>query len=210
MELYIHINLINNKVYVGISENSVKRWGKDGYNYRNSYFGRAIKKYGWDNFLHEILYDNLTYEEARQKEIEMIEWFDCLIPKGYNASLGGDLPSDVMKEKISNTLIKKYNNGEIIPPFLGKELSEETKRKISDRLKGKPLAESTKVKISNSTKGKRMSEETKRKISESRKGMKFSQQHREALSKAKLGMKASEETKRKMSQSHKRRACMEV
>ena len=56
--VYIHINKINNKKYVGITKTSfVKRWGKNGSGYtrdKKSVFGRAIEKYGWENFAHEI------------------------------------------------------------------------------------------------------------------------------------------------------------
>lgn len=58
---------------------------------------------------------------------------------------------------------------------LGKHLSEEHKKKLSDALKGKPLTEETKRKLSEAHKGKRTmlgkhhSEETKRKMSEAMK-----------------------------------------
>ena len=70
--VYVHTNLINNKKYVGITKQNPPelRWGKDGSGYgTNSYFASAIKHYGWNNFSHEILYDNLTKEEACEKKL---------------------------------------------------------------------------------------------------------------------------------------------
>jgi len=54
--VYVHINKINNKKYVGQSVNLKARWESNGYYYRDSpYFYAAIQKYGWDNFEHIIL-----------------------------------------------------------------------------------------------------------------------------------------------------------
>ena len=55
----------NNKKYVGISCNPVKRWNNgNGYkNHKNFY--NAIKKYGWDEFSHVILEEHLSFEEAK-------------------------------------------------------------------------------------------------------------------------------------------------
>ena len=70
--VYMHINKLNNKKYVGItSRNPNERWGKNGNRYKSSpHFYSAIQKYGWDNFEHIILKDNLTSEEADKLEIE--------------------------------------------------------------------------------------------------------------------------------------------
>lgn len=40
--------------------NIIERWKNGGKNYFSSIkFFRAIQKYGWENFTHEILYENL-------------------------------------------------------------------------------------------------------------------------------------------------------
>ena len=54
--VYCHVNNVNGKKYVGItSKRPNDRW-KNGYGYsRKFYFGRAIHKYGWDNFTHYII-----------------------------------------------------------------------------------------------------------------------------------------------------------
>lgn len=83
----------NNKVYIGItSQDPIRRWKKDGSGYKlHTYFYNAIQKYGWDNFKHEILYSGLSKEEAEQKEIEMISFFDSTNKNhGYNMSFGGE------------------------------------------------------------------------------------------------------------------------
>lgn len=88
--VYCHTNLINNKKYIGItSQLPNHRWGKDGNGYKGQLkFYRAIQKYGWDNFSHEILFENLTLEDANEKEKELIKTYDT-VKKGYNVTLGG-------------------------------------------------------------------------------------------------------------------------
>lgn len=53
--VYMHTNNINGKRYIGISQNPKRRW-KNGNGYKTQLFGKAINKYGWDNFTHEILF----------------------------------------------------------------------------------------------------------------------------------------------------------
>ena len=67
----------SNKVYIGItSQTPERRWRKDGKGYKTHiYFWNAIKKYGWNNFKHEVLFSGLTKEEAEQKEIELIAYY---------------------------------------------------------------------------------------------------------------------------------------
>lgn len=71
--VYEHVSP-SEKRYIGItSQVPTQRW-HGGANYKsNNYFYKAIKKYGWDNFQHNILYTNLTKEEAYQKEKELIQ-----------------------------------------------------------------------------------------------------------------------------------------
>ena len=90
--VYMH-KIPNNKVYIGItSREPEKRWGKDGYGYRNNLlFKRAIDKYGWKNIEHTILFKNLSEQEAKNKEICLISLYKSNNSKyGYNISIGGD------------------------------------------------------------------------------------------------------------------------
>jgi hypothetical protein len=91
--VYEHINLINKKRYIGITKQNPpsKRWGGgNGYNY-NTVFFNDILLYGWETgFQHNILFEKLTEEEAKQKEIELIEKYNTTNPDlGYNISKGG-------------------------------------------------------------------------------------------------------------------------
>ena len=50
------------------------RYGKDGYQYHKCpYFWNAIQKYGWENFEHIVLIENLSKEVADIMESELIK-----------------------------------------------------------------------------------------------------------------------------------------
>ena len=94
---------------------------------------------------------------------------------------------------------------------VGRKVSEETKRKLSEANKGekhpkfgKPVSEEAKRKISESNRNRVISEETRRKMSESSKGKKHSDETRRKMSEAAKKRKPiSEETRRKMSEASK-------
>lgn len=90
--VYCHTNKINGKRYIGQTKlNPIVRWGENGEGYHSQYFGRAISKYGWNNFEHIILKDNLTQTEANYFEKLFIEQFKTTNPQyGYNISAGGE------------------------------------------------------------------------------------------------------------------------
>lgn len=134
--VYMHKNKINNKIYIGITKLKPKdRWNNGlGYN-KQSKFYRAIKKYGWDNFEHIILFDNLTKDEACEKEIKLISYYDSSnCEKGYNISKGGKANNGVPcyeKTKIKISIANKgENNG-----YFGKKHTKEELKKISEASK---------------------------------------------------------------------------
>lgn len=94
--VYCHTNKINGKRYIGITkQNPLKRWGTNGCNYKKLNFYRAIQKYGWDNFKHEILFENLSKEDAENKEIELIAKYNTRDDMfGYNIAIGGMLTDE--------------------------------------------------------------------------------------------------------------------
>lgn len=89
--VYKHTNIFNGKVYVGITSNDPKiRWNNGNGYKRQSYFWNAIQKHGWNNFRHEILFENLSEEEACKKEIDLISFYHSNDKEyGYNISFGG-------------------------------------------------------------------------------------------------------------------------
>lgn len=102
--VYMHVTP-NNKKYIGITMRNPKLRWKNGSGYlNNSHFYNAIKKYGWDNIEHKILFTNLTKEEAEAKEIELIAKYNATNRKyGYNNDNGGKTigtHSEATREKL--------------------------------------------------------------------------------------------------------------
>lgn len=133
--LYCHTNKINGKRYVGITSTSTQLRWQNGLGYRkNKHFYSAIQKYGWEEFTHEILFEELTEEEASIKEKELIAKWDLTNQsKGYNNSLGGEhgKHSEHTKEKMRMAQIGKKSH------WYGKRLPLEARMKMSKAKKGK-------------------------------------------------------------------------
>lgn len=189
--VYMHVNKENNKKYIGITGLPVqKRWRRDGSGYNNHQplFSRAINKYGWDNFEHIILYENLSKEDACQKEIELIKLHNTQDPEfGYNIQRGGEL---------GNT---------------GINFSEESRKKMSLAHKGKKLTEEHKQKISESCKGHKPAKFTEEFIQKQRErntGKVMSDESKEKISKSLTGIKRSQETLKKRKENNPLCVCV--
>lgn len=110
------------KVYIGIAKDVAHRWRGNGSGYKGSTrIANAIRKYGWENFKHEVLLTNLTREDACKKEVELISQYDSTNPqKGYNLLSGGQCGTH-SKESIEK--IRCAN--------IGHEVSEKTRATLS-------------------------------------------------------------------------------
>lgn len=183
MVIYKTTNLINGKYYIG----------KDVRNL-NCYLGsgellkKAIKKYGKNNFVKEIIEvcNNLIKLEEREKY-----WIKELnsIKNGYNLTEGGTggntFSNNPNKEEIRNKLKKRKH-------------TEVTKRKISEN--------NWQKKNIGSRTGSKWSEEQRLKMNEywsnnpsPMKGKKHTEESKQSNREKHLGKKMSEETKVKMS-----------
>ena len=164
--VYQHKNKINGKIYIGItSQKPEQRWGSQGCNYKSSpHFYSAIQKYGWDNFEHNILFTDLTKEQACLKEQELIKEYNSMNREfGYNSTSGGDIftMNEETKQKISQAMIGNQNG-------LGHPCSEEKKEKISNAQKDRKFTEEHKQKLSEAAKNRHVpcSEEKKQILKE--------------------------------------------
>ena len=119
--VYKHTNKINGKVYIDQTKNGSNpwlRWGHNawGYSGKYSYLDNTIAKYGWENFEHEILHNNLTSDEANYWEIEEIKNHNATNPKfGYNQTQGGynGLRNKEVGQKISLALNNYYKDNPV-------------------------------------------------------------------------------------------------
>lgn len=143
--VYIHTNKYNGKKYIGITskQKPEHRWnGGRGYN-ENPHFRSAIQKYGWDSFIHEILFKELSEQEAKDTECRLIRELRTVDPNfGYNMTFGGDgmlgySPSEETRSKLSFAHRKE-------------NLSRETLERRSAGLRGRKFSDEHKAKIGRS------------------------------------------------------------
>lgn len=201
--IYKTTNLINGKIYIGQHQNEYP--DKD-------YFGsgkllrRALKKYGKNNFILDILYWAKTIEELNAKEIKFIETYNSTnIKIGYNISNGGLAftkglkHSEECKRKIGMSLIGKHHSEEtkikmrLARNKIPEEVKNRARQSVIEYNKKRHISDETKEKWRLAAKGKKASNETKSKMSKIRKG-------RPTWNK---GIPHTEETKHKMRQAHK-------
>lgn len=108
--VYCHTNKINNKKYIGQTCRSLEiRSGKNGRYYKNCIaFYNAIKKYGWNNFEHEVLFENLTKEAADRIEKILIQTFKTQDHQyGYNIQNGGTLKNRTPDKDLTGCMFGK-------------------------------------------------------------------------------------------------------
>lgn len=145
--VYMHRNKINGKVYIGMTKNLKQRWASRGVHYskkdaHTKAFARALEKYTWDGFDHVVLFENLTFEEANAKEVELIAYYKSNVHRysnptyGYNLTDGGQGVAghrwtEEEKLEISRRITGSGN------PMYGKKHSDYTKALISKANKGR-------------------------------------------------------------------------
>lgn len=163
--VYKHTNTANGKVYIGITSTSVnERSGSNGKNYKkNTLFYRAIEKYGWDAFSHEVVFTGISMEEAARREVELISVYNSTNPDfGYNISAGGEggragVPYSDEERNLHSKLMSGENNpcygkyGSDHPAF-GCKHTAESRMAVSNALKGRVYSEETLKKMSDARK----------------------------------------------------------
>lgn len=107
---------LSTKVYIGQTKDPIKRQWQHKNNAKNKHNNaiyRAMRKYGIENTIFEVIATVLNEEYANESEIYLIHQYDSF-NNGYNETLGG------------------YGGG-----MMGKKHSKETKKKIRISQEGK-------------------------------------------------------------------------
>jgi len=169
--VYRHIRLDTNEpFYIGIGKTKKRAYSIHN---RNLYWNRIVKK---TSYRVEILFENISWDDAQNKEIDLIKLYgrkDLKTGILCNLTDGGENPPIMIGHKFQSG---KNNSN------YGKKRSAQTKKKISESLRGYVFSEERKQKISNSLKGHKAwnegmvglvkhSEETKLKMSNTRRNI---------------------------------------
>ena len=218
--VYKYTNKINGKIYIGQTCRTMeKRAGYQGHKYKGCpKFWNAIQKYGWDNFIPEVIAEGLSSSEASKMEVYCIKKYDS-INCGYNILEDNIEFSDKYRDEMSRAVKSSPLNEERIQnlkekmkgvrnPFYGKHHTEESKEKMRAAKVGKKLTEEHKRKISESNNrpflGKHHTEESKEKMRAAKIGKKQTEEHKRKVREALKGRKVAEDVKKRISETHKR------
>ena len=115
--IYKITNLVNNKIYIGQTINSIDKRFKQHLSQVNcanicSALYSAFTKYGKENFIIEsIVSGEYSREELNELEIFYIKKFDSLSPNGYNLQSGGN--SFMVVESVKKQTSEKLKGREI-------------------------------------------------------------------------------------------------
>ena len=169
--VYCHKSKTDGRRYIGTTSTTPEKRWKNGIGYKTcTRFYEAIKRYGWEDFEHQIIKSGLTEEEAHILEVELIRKYRTTDPKfGYNMSTGGKGGRTGIIEDPEMTKIRTKG-------LKGRVLTEEHKRKISESLTGIKRTEETKRKISEAHKGRKHTKEARMRMSDAHKGFKMSEE----------------------------------
>ena len=143
------------KIYIGQTRRALKQRIKEHLRNKQHYhIGNALNKYGIDAFdvsIVEITDDNLLNE----REKYWIKYYDCVNPKGYNNTYGGEggVMSKDAKYKISNSLKEYYKTHDnpmsgTVSPMRGKVgamKGEKHKSETIQKMKEQRTGENSKI-----------------------------------------------------------------
>lgn len=126
--IYKATNILNNKVYIGYTNNLESRINEHrvACNHYNFTFYKSIKKYGWVNFKWEIIYQSKDKDYCKnvmEKYFinEYRSYIGFIDTNGYNMTLGGEGNSGQKTkehiEKISNSNTGKKRSDKIRKKF---------------------------------------------------------------------------------------------
>jgi len=163
--MYKITNLIDGKFYVGVHRTKNM---DDGYMGSGKRIRNAINKHGTHNFKKEILEIFSSSEEMYAKEAKIVTEDFLSRDDTYNLRLGGTGGFD-------------YLNKTGLALRTGAVLSEESRKKISEKKTGSKLSEVTKNRISENN-GMTHSAEARKKVSESLTGKEKTDEHKKTIS----------------------------
>lgn len=171
--VYVISNTKNNRLYIGVTTRPEERMREHMHPHckKNSAskIKSAARKYGPENFTMTLIYCTKDKDDAYEKEKFLILEYKTLTPDGYNIHPGGYGGS-------TKGTMSKEGRKRISEAAKGKQVTDEFRQKVSDRVKGE----------GNPMYGRHHTEEAKQRMSEHFTGRQnpFTQEHKDNLTKA--------------------------
>lgn len=172
--VYKITNKLTNFKYIGQTIHSLNhRWNEHKNNAKrgmDTYFYKAIRKYGIENFIIEQIAEANSKQELNALEIKYIQEYNSLAPNGYNISTGGEGGNNFSNNP-NITLIKQHMSEGRKRYFTNWTEEErnsysEKRRQIALNPNGTMQSKEYKEKMRIACTGKKHSKETRKKISE--------------------------------------------
>lgn len=118
--IYKYQNSINQKIYIGKAQDIAQRVRDHRYNASNPerdncVFHKALRKYGEENFIFEIV-EECDKSILDEREQYWIAYYNSQLPNGYNMTSGGDggqgelFRKPVMQYSLLGEFIKEYES----------------------------------------------------------------------------------------------------
>jgi len=206
MGVYEILNLENGRSYVGSSHDVDSRWSQHKRELRkgchgNQHLQRAFDKYSEESFSFCMLEWVMDKKELLEREQFYLDRLFETDSNCYNIARKAACPPSPLGKPVSEqTRRKRSERMKGKQYFLGHSHTEETRRKLSAIHSGKTLSEEHKRKLRIAMIGKVASEETRRKMSIAKKGVAKPAGFGRKISEYRKGRKLSESTKMKISE----------
>lgn len=127
ISIYLLRNIINNKIYIGQTANSLETRFQYGNGYRcSTKMHTAIKEYGKENFQYEILDTAITQSEADKLETYYIKLYD---------STNNDIGYNLLSGAGSHGKHSEGSKKQMSLSKVGKTHSEESRKNMSEAQK---------------------------------------------------------------------------
>ena len=168
--LYEITNLVNKKTYIG--QHATEDL-EDGYMGGGLALGKAIKKYGKENFKKEILLFAQNAEALNILEMMAVTPEFCERRDNYNLREGGGSKGRLCAQTRKRISIAKSGSRN---HNYGKTLSEETREKMSRAQRGRTVSLEARIKQAAKMRGRKLSKEHREKISNGSRRLKPSPQ----------------------------------
>ena len=109
MVVYKITNLVNGKIYVGQTKQSIEKRFLQ-YSYANSLLGQAIRKFGVENFTIEIIEECENQQQLNEREIFLIAKLNCKVPNSYNVADGGRVFKRTFFKRVVKSATRDFSN----------------------------------------------------------------------------------------------------